>query len=397
MAERPCTVSEITLAIRQTLETAFPPLWVIGELSEYTQAASGHRYFTLKDERSQLRCVMWRSHRPSGFEPEVGNQVLAQGQVTVYERSGQYQLNATQLFQAGVGQQQLALEELKLRLMEEGLFDQARKRPLPPYPQSIGVVTSRTGAAIRDIVQVLGRRFPGVRIVLRPALVQGGGAAEDIAQGIEELNAYGEVDLLIVGRGGGSAEDLAAFNAEGVVRAVCASEIPVISAVGHEIDVTLTDLAADCRAPTPSAAAELAVRDGAELKQRLGELGQRAHDALFRLLEENAGLLNAYRESYGLRRVEDLVFQNMQRVDELQKGLHTGMRRRFEAGLGAYGRLTAQLGTLSPLSVLGRGYSLTQRLEDGSVVQDAGALSQGERLRVRFAKGEAVCTVDEVR
>ena len=396
MTERPCTVSEVTQAVRQTLETAFPPLWVIGELSGYTQAASGHRYFTLKDESCQLRCVMWRSHRPSGFEPEAGMQVLARGRVTVYERSGQYQLNATQLFQAGVGRQQLALEELKHRLMAEGLFDEARKRPLPAYPQSIGVVTSQTGAAIRDILQVLGRRFPGVRIVLRPALVQGEGAGEDIAQGIAELNAYGRVDVLIVGRGGGAAEDLAAFNTEAVVRAVHTSEIPVISAVGHEIDFTLTDLAADCRAPTPSAAAELAVRDGAELKAELAKLEQRSYDTLIRLLEENEGLLDAYRESYGLRRVDDLVFQNMQRVDELQKDLHTGVRRIYEARVGACRGLSAQLGTLSPLSVLDRGYSLTQRLEDGAVVQDAGVLSAGDRLRVRFAMGEAMCTVDEV-
>ena len=268
--------------------------------------------------------------------------------------------------------------------------------PLPAYPQSIGVVTSQTGAAIRDILQVLGRRFPGVRVVLRPALVQGEGAGEDIAQGIAELNAYGRVDVLIVGRGGGAAEDLAAFNSEAVVRAVHTSEIPVISAVGHEIDVTLTDLAADCRAPTPSAAAELAVRDGAELRAELAKLEQRSYDTLIRLLEENEGLLDAYRESYGLRRVDDLVFQNMQRVDELQKNLHTGVRRIYEARVGACRGLSAQLGTLSPLSVLDRGYSLTQRLEDGAVVQDAGVLSAGDRLRVRFAMGEAMCTVDEV-
>ena len=396
MAEHPCTVSEITRAIRQTLELEFPPLWVVGELAEYRQHTSGHRYFTLKDESCQIRCVMWRSQKLSGFRPGVGMEVLARGQVTVYERGGQYQLTVSQLFQAGMGQQQLALEALKQRLLEEGLFEASARRPLPPYPETIGVVTSQTGAAIRDILQVLGRRFPGVRVVLRPALVQGEGAAEDIARGIEELNACGRMDLLIVGRGGGSAEDLAAFNTEVVVRAVRGSEAPVISAVGHEIDVSLSDLAADCRAPTPSAAAELAVRDRGELQERVARLAGRAYDALSRLLEENAELLHTYRDSYGLRRVEDLVFQQLQRVDEAQKDLCTGIERRFEEKAEAYRLLTAQLFTLSPLSVLSRGYSLTQRLEDGAVVQDAGTLVEGERVRVRFAKGEAVCSVEEI-
>jgi exodeoxyribonuclease VII large subunit len=396
VAEHPCTVSEITRAIRQTLELEFPPLWVVGELAEYRQHTSGHRYFTLKDESCQIRCVMWRSQKLSGFRPEVGMEVLARGQVTVYERGGQYQLTVSQLFQAGMGQQQLALEVLKQRLLEEGLFEASARRPMPPYPETIGVVTSQTGAAIRDILQVLGRRFPGVRVVLRPALVQGEGAAEDIARGIEELNACGGMDLLIVGRGGGSPEDLAAFNTEVVVRAVRGSDAPVISAVGHEVDVSLADLAADCRAPTPSAAAELAVRDRGELEERVARLAGRAYDALRRLLEENAELLDTYRDSYGLRRVEELVFQHLQRIDETQKDLYTGIERRFEGKAEAYRLLTAQLGTLSPLSVLSRGYSLTQRLEDGAVVIDAGTLVEGERVRVRFAKGEAVCSVDEV-
>ena len=397
MAERPCTVTEITQAIKQALETAFPPLWVTGELAEYTVAASGHRYFTLKDESCRLRCVMWRSQNLSGFVPETGMQVLAYGKVAIYERGGQYQLSVSQLFQAGVGQQQLALEALKKKLHDEGLFDTDRKRPLPPYPGTIGVVTSRSGAAIRDIINVLARRFPSVRVVLRPALVQGDGASEDIVQGIADLNTLGDPDVLIVGRGGGSAEDLAAFNTEEVARAIAGSAIPVISAVGHEIDFTLADLASDCRAPTPSAAAEMAVRDQAELLDRISQLCRRAYDSVARLLQENAELLESYRESYGLRRVADWVLQHMQRIDELHKDLQNGIRNDYGARAESYRRLTAQLGALSPLSVLTRGYGLAQRVDDDAIIQDAGSLAIGDRLRLRLARGEAICTVDETR
>ena len=393
MAERPFTVTEITRAIRQNLEAEFPVLWIVGEISQYNQAASGHRYFTLVDQNCQLRCVMWRSATPA-FRPETGVKVLARGRITVYERSGEYQLNVNQLFPAGSGQQQLALEALKLKLREEGLFDEARKRPLPAFPLSVGVVTSRTGAAIRDILHVLERRFRGVGIVLRPALVQGVGAPEDIALAIDELNAYGKVDVLIVGRGGGSAEDLAAFNTEIVVRAIRNSGIPVISAVGHEIDVTLADLAADCRAPTPSAAAELAVRDAAELRARIRNLEQRSCGALNRYLKENQDLLDSYLGRYGLRKVEDNILQSIQAVDDLEKGLQNGVRRIFDRRLASYRRHTGELGALSPFSVLSRGYSLTHRLDNNELVTRAGSLAEGDRVRVRLSEGEITCTVD---
>lgn len=395
MAERPYTVTEITQAIRQNLEAEFPVLWIVGEISQYNQAASGHRYFTLIDQNCQLRCVMWRSATPA-FRPETGVKVLARGRITVYERSGEYQLNVSQLFPAGSGQQQLALEALKLKLREEGLFDQARKRPLPAFPLSIGVATSRTGAAIRDILHVLERRFCGVNIVLRPTLVQGVGAPEDIALAIDELNAYGKVDVLIVGRGGGSAEDLAAFNTEIVVRAIRGSAIPVISAVGHEIDVTLADLAADCRAPTPSAAAELAVRDAGELRARVHNLAMRSYGAVNRYLKENQDLLDSYLGRYGLRKVEDNIFQSIQAVDELQKGLQNGVRRIFDRRLASYRRHTGELGALSPLSVLSRGYSLTHRADNDELVTSAGSLTEDDRVRVRLSEGEITCTVDGI-
>jgi len=392
--DRPYTVSEITRSVRETLEGAFPSLWVVGEISDYRQHTSGHRYFTLKDESCQIRCVMWRSQRLEGISPEVGMQVLARGRVTVYERSGQYQLTVARLLQAGQGQQQLALEALKRKLQDEGIFDEAAKRPLPEFPQAVGVVTSRTGAAIRDIVQVLGRRFPGVRVVLRPALVQGEGAPDDIAQAIADLNAYANVDVLIVGRGGGGAEDLAAFDTETVVRAVRSSRIPVISAVGHEVDVSLADLAADRRAPTPSAAAELAVRDQSELMARVGDLTSRGYEAVRRLMDENADLLRGYLDSYGLRRVEDALLQHAQQVDDLHRDVCAVAGRMLEARAEGLGGLVGKLQTLSPLGVLDRGYSVTQRLPDSAVVTDAGTLKHGDQVRVRFARGRATCSVD---
>ena len=321
---------------------------------------------------------------------------LAQGQLTVYERRGEYQFNVFHLLPAGEGQQQLAFEALKQKLAGEGLFDQDRKRPLPEYPRGIGVVTSRTGAAFRDILDVLNRRFAGVRVVLRHALVQGEGAPEEIAQGIADLNAFGEVDVLIIGRGGGSAEDLAAFNDERVVRAIAQSDIPTISAVGHEIDISLADLAADVRAPTPSVAAEIAVRDVAEVRERVGRLTLRGRDALKRLLDENADLLESFEDSYGMRRMADLIDQHAQHVDELHGELYALLRRLLETRWADYRRLTGKLGSLNPLSVLARGFGIIQR-EDGSIVSDAHVLTPEERLSIKFAKGEAICRVEDVR
>ncbi len=393
--EHPLSVSDVTQAVKQTLEMQFPPMWIVGELTSFSQPSSGHRYFTLSDPHSQLRCVMWRSRSITGFRPTAGMEVLAQGQLTVYERRGEYQFNVSQLFPAGVGQQLIAYEKLKKKLSEEGLFDEDRKRPLPEYPRTIGVVTSQTGAAFRDILDVLKRRFPSVHIVLRPAQVQGLDAPEDIAQGIADFNDFGKVDVLIVGRGGGSAEDLAAFNDEEVVRAIADSEIPVISAVGHEIDTSLSDIAADMRAPTPSAASEIAVRDVLEVREQVGRLTLRTREAMQRLLDKREDQLKAYEGSYGMRRLSDLIFQNAQHVDELHRDLYALIRRLFESRLADYHRMTGKLGSLSPLSVLERGFGLVQR-EDGSVVSDAGILTPLEHLHIRFAKGEATCRVEKI-
>ena len=371
-------------------------MWVVGELTSYTEHASGHRYFTLKDEQSQLRCVMWRSTQiQRDFKPESGMEVVARGRLTVYERSGQYQLTVQRLMPAGMGAQQQALEALKRKLQKEGLFDEERKRPLPAFPTTLGVLTSASGAAFRDILNVLSRRFAGLRVVLRPAVVQGAGAVASIAGGVADLNALGGLDVLIVGRGGGAAEDLAAFNAEAVVRAVAASAVPVISAVGHEIDFTLTDLVADVRAPTPSAAAELVVRDAADLRARVRDLNRRVLDAMDRLITENDELLEGYGERYGLRRVEDLILQHVQTVDDLERGLRRETAQAFERRYADYGRLTATLDSLSPLSVLSRGYSITQS-EDGEPVRDAATLTKGDRVSIRLQKGQVQASVDAV-
>ncbi len=323
-------------------------------------------------------------------------EVVARGRLTVYERSGQYQLLVQRLVQSGVGQDQIALEQLKKKLHKEGLFDESTKQPLPEYPRTVGVDMSRSGAAIRDILNVLSRRFHGLRIILAPAAVQGAGADTEIAGAISDLDHYGDVDVMIIGRGGGAKEDLVAFNAEVVVRAIAASSIPTISAVGHEIDFTLADLVADVRAPTPSAAAELVVRDAGEVRNLVESLGRRLINAVDGLLSENEELIRSYQERYGLRRVEDLVRQNDQTVDELERSLYHAIRRAYDDRRQDYRRLMAKLASLSPLSVMGRGYSIAHRLDDGDLILEANALEKGDGIRIRFASGQADCTVDRV-
>src|SRR5204863_4564033 len=270
------TVSALTEKLRQVLEEKFPMVWVEGEISNFKVYGSGHAYFTLKDSGAQVRAVLFRNRmRRIRFEPGDGLHVLAMGSVEVYPQRGEYQLVVELLEPRGLGALQLAFEQLKARLAAEGLFDEGRKRALPRFPRKIGIVTSPSGAAIRDMLRVIGRRFGELHIVLAPCRVQGDGAAEEIARGIRDLNALGDVDVLIVGRGGGSLEDLWAFNEEVVARAIAGSKVPVISAVGHEVDVTIADFVADLRAPTPSAAAELVVREKQTIVETIADLHHR--------------------------------------------------------------------------------------------------------------------------
>ena len=392
---RPLSVSDLTLQVKDVLEDALPPCWVMGEVSEFTHHSSGHRYFTLVDDFSQLSCVMFKwQGRGVRFVPERGMQILVQGHVSVYERGGRYQFYVTRLQPAGVGELALAFEQMKNRLDDEGLFDPERKRPLPTFPRSVGVVTSASGAAIRDILQVLARRAPGLQIVLAPARVQGPGAAEEIAKAIRNLNGYGEVDILIVGRGGGSPEDLWCFNEEIVARAIYRSAIPVISAVGHEIDYTIADYVADYRAATPSAAAEVVAVEQAALTRRVIELRRRLRQTMQLLLETMIQRIQSMRPERLYLRLRDRLLQGNLIVDDRRHALLNAFdwyaRSRVEALRGAMVRLH----DLSPLGGLGRGYSLCHR-EDGKLVRDSAQLQVGDSINVRFQKGGARCLVEE--
>ncbi len=434
------TVAELTAAIKGLLEEEFFDVWVAGEISGARQAASGHYYFTLKDAEAQIQCACWRSYaRTLRFKPADGVAVLARGRIDVYAPRGQYQLIVEALEPQGLGALQLAFEQLKKKLEAEGLFAQERKRPLPRFPQRVGIVTSPSGAAIRDLIHVLTRRWPGLHIRLYPALVQGEGSAAAVVEGIEYFGRSGWPDVVIVGRGGGSLEDLWTFNEEAVARAIAACPVPVVSAVGHETDFTIADFVADLRAPTPSAAAELVAPDreetlrtvdglrrklGQALRYRLSQAWNRLHE---RGVERAAGLLR--------RRIG----QSQQRVDELEFRLRDAVRRRLEgarrrwqeadralrrkdlrlelaevrrrlqavrAALAAAVRsrlsqartrldpATAALEQISPLRVLERGYAIVQDAS-GKVIRRAEEAPVGSSLRVRLHRGRLGVTVRE--
>lgn len=392
--QRPLSVSEITAQVKTLLEETLPMCWVLGEVSNYTHHASGHRYFTLKDEGSQLSSVMFKWQGQNlAFEPEVGMQVMAHGHVTVYERGGRYQFMVSHMQPAGVGELALAFEELKNRLEAEGLFDPERKRPLPAFPQAIGVVTSPTGAAIRDIVNVLQRRAPGLQVVLRPARVQGPGAGAEIAQAIDDLNRYGQVDILIVGRGGGSAEDLWCFNEEVVARAIHRSEKPVISAVGHEIDYSISDFVADYRAPTPSAAAEVVAQEHGVLFKRVVELRQRLEKTINGELDYYTQQLEHMQPGRLLQRLQDRLEQAGQFVDERRQSLATAFDWDMQARSAALRAALVHLEALSPLRGLARGFTLAER--DGKLIHSSADLKTGDQIKLRFHQGNALCRVEE--
>ncbi len=388
-------VSEINSEVQSLLETEYPGVSVTGEISGWTRAASGHCYFELKDDRAALRCVLFRSHGARlSFEPADGIDAIATGQLTLYAARGQYQLRAERLVPSGVGQLQKAFEALKARLQAEGLFAEARKRELPRFPRVVGLVTSPTGAAVRDIIRILHARWPMVEILLLPVRVQGEGAAEEIAAGIGAHSRCGRADVLIVGRGGGSIEDLWAFNEETVVRAIAASRIPVISAVGHESDVTLSDLVADRRAATPSQAAELAVRDQREIRRMLRDLDLRLVRGALNGLSTRRRELRQIVKSHGLNRPRSIVEGAMQRLDEIAHRWRVAYRRLAADRRGRVRELAGKLEALDPTKVLARGYALCAT-EAGRLVRDGAALSTGEKVTLRFARGGARCRVDE--
>lgn len=370
-------------------------LMVRGELSNYKMYPSGHHYFTLKDAEGALRCVMFRGDAASlRFRPQNGMQVIAEGRVTVFPRDGQYQLYCSRLTPDGAGDLHVAFEQLKEKLLREGLFDQSHKKALPPYPARIALVTSPAGAAVRDMLRILSARFPVTEIFILPVRVQGEGAAEEIAAAIGWANRWRVADLIITGRGGGSMEDLWAFNEEIVARAIYYSEIPVISAVGHEPDVTISDFTADLRAATPSNAAELAVPDQNELLDWLMSAKVRMEQGLRRNLSQHCRDLERLGKSRCLSQPESMFRDRRLQIDyqgqRMAHGLHQSLAREKER----LGRLAAALDAMSPLKVLGRGYAIAA-LPDGRVVTSVQSVNEGDRLAVRIEDGTLQCRIEE--
>lgn len=434
------TVSQLTNEIKNLLERNFEYIWVEGEISNLRVPTSGHVYFTLKDETAQIRAVMFRlQSRLLKFDPVDGLQVISYGRISVYEPRGEYQLIVDYLEPKGLGALQLAFEQLKEKLAQEGLFDPAHKKPIPRLPQRIGIVTSPTGAAIRDMLKIIERRYANVHILIYPVRVQGPGAAQEIAQAIKELNEWPNIDVIIVGRGGGSLEDLWAFNEEIVARAIFSSQVPVISAVGHEIDYTIADFVADLRAPTPSAAAELVVQEKIELLDGLANLNNRLwhnfrsfleikkeklHSLLYRLIDPRKKLsdqrlriddlsnrlfkairqvLLKKKEIFQLKKDSLFLHHPGRQISQVSLRLQQLFRQMILAEKGEI-RLLRQkwqswvekLNTLNPLAILERGYSITWLLPRGEIVKDASLLKPEDEVRVKVHKGEFRAKVEEI-
>lgn len=388
------SVSELNDLVKTTLEDNLENVWVTGEISNCRVPPSGHCYFTLKDDKSQISAVLFRRQSLNlKFTPENGMEVLCFGKVSLYTVRGDLQLYVESMEPRGQGALYLAFEQLKQRLAAEGLFDEARKRALPILPHAIGVVTSGKGAALHDMLRIIGDRYPDRRVVICPVKVQGDGAAEEIAAGITNLGRSGAVEVIIAGRGGGSLEDLWAFNEEIVARAIVQCPVPVISAVGHEIDFTIADFAADVRAPTPTAAAEMVV-------PRKSDLIAQVEMFEVNLKRSVALQLQLAKEAYErlVRRLTDparKLREHQQRLDELTTDLLRRFHDRLRRWRDRLARESGRLEALSPLAVLQRGYSITHRLPEESIVKDATALGVGDRVRISFAQGKAVCRVEE--
>ena len=392
------TVSELTAEIKDLLEGSFPRVWVAGEISNLSRPQSGHCYLTLKDDRAQLRAVMWRGTASQlRFDLHDGLEVVCQGYLDVYAQRGSYQLVIEQIEPRGVGALELALRQLKTKLQAEGLFDPARKRPLPRFPRRIAVVTSPTGAAIRDFLEVLRRRWCGADVLIVPVRVQGEGAAREIATAIEQVNRLTTpIDCLVVTRGGGSLEDLWAFNEEPVARAIHASRIPVISAVGHEIDITIADLVADVRALTPSEAAERIAPASDELAAYLQQQQARLAAGLRRRALLARAKLEALASHRLFRRPLDPIHEWVRRLDDLSTRAQRAMNGRLQRSHQQCAQLTTQLESLSPLGVLRRGFSLTTKLENGKLIRDAAQLTVGEPIVTRLGQGQATSRVESI-
>lgn len=397
MTDKIYTITQLTKELKELLEGSFSKIWVEGEISNYLKHSSGHRYFTLKDQGAQIKCVLWRWQGNSlYFEPQDGIKVKAFGQITIYEKSGQYQLVVSSLQPAGIGDLELAFQQLKKKLAAEGLFEQAHKQPIPRFPERIGVITSPTGAAIRDILNITKRRAPHIEIFLWPVAVQGEGAAAQIARAIRGFNKHKLVDLLIVGRGGGSLEDLWAFNEEEVARAIYESELPVISAVGHEIDFSISDFVADLRAPTPSAAAEMAVPDTIQLLERIDELQQSLVNEIESSLIESNRRLEEIGSRYGLKRPMEIITQRAQRRDELNRLIGLHIAHRMESLCTKSHALFEKLEMVSPRGILKRGYAYV-RHENLQSVRSFKQVALDDKLEIIFYEGGVESRVTRIK
>lgn len=390
------SVSEITRLIKFSIEEEFPSIQLIGELSNFKRHSSGHLYFSLKDEGAQISALMWRGRAGNlSFDPEDGMKVVAKGRITLFEKAGKYQLETSSLEKLGVGELQAAFEELKNKLKDEGLFDQEYKKTLPQFPEKIGIVTSATGAAIRDFKSVIHRRFPGVEIVLRPANVQGQGSAEDIAAAIDEFNEYGEIDVMIIGRGGGSLEDLWAFNEEVVARAIFKSNIPVISAVGHEVDFSISDFVADVRAATPSAAGEIVVQKADDVWEFVRQKINIMYKNINKMFEYNNEKLDYIVGSRGMSLPFESIKQYNMQLDLLSTQLDNSYKNIVEKNKIKIDNLEHRLKSLSPESVLDRGYAIVYNSK-GEPVKNSSELKKGDELLVKLSKGSVETIVKDV-
>lgn len=391
------SVREVTAYIKHLLEQdpVLQEVVVRGEISNFTRHSSGHLYFSLKDADSTLSCVCFRNAASRlRFAPDNGAKIIAWGSITVYEKGGRYQLLVTHAQPDGEGDLAAALEQLKARLEAEGLFAPERKRPLPAFPRAIGLITSPTGAAVADLESVLTRRYPLCRVVIIPTVVQGAAAVESICESLAQANRQPNLDLLIVARGGGSLEDLWCFNEEQVARAVFGSRLPVISAVGHETDTTVCDLVADLRAPTPSAAAELAVPDARELQRQLAELGRSLAGGLQEHINQRRQRLAQVAAQPVWRRPRMLLEQRAQRLDDATAALKLGLKHTLREKEIALDRCRLSLAALSPLAVLQRGYAIVRRPAEETVVRSMQEVAAGERLRVTLSDGDLGVVVD---
>jgi len=387
----PITVTELTARVKMLLETdeELTNVRVTGEISNLSRPASGHVYFTLKDAGAQVKCVMWKSTAARIRQPyRSGDAVTVRGRISVYERDGAYQLYVESLITSGTGDLYAEYERLKQSLEAEGLFDASHKRPLPEFPRILGVVTSPTGAAFQDILNVLTRRYPLIEVILSPTLVQGEDAPGQIVQAIQALNALGVCDVILVARGGGSLEELWAFNDERVVRAISASRTPVVSGVGHEIDFTLADFAADLRAPTPSAAAEMITPDIVEIRQDVDALGIRLDQLLQERIAEERSRIDTLRRALRILSPRSQIQLARERVAELAKRMEAGMLSRIELNSEQLHGLAGRLEAVSPLATLARGYAIVRREQDMAVVRSVADITAAEFLRIRVSDGE---------